>query len=75
MNNLQHSGINNQILTIDTNDLSYLSNYYRYKKLIGDSLIEGGKDSGGYEYVSAMNYEHNFKKFKNTIENTVLYFI
>jgi hypothetical protein len=37
---------------------------YRYKMLIGDSLIEGGKESGGYEYVSAMNFENNYRKCK-----------
>ena len=29
---------------------------YRYIRLIGDSLIESGKESGGYEYISAVNY-------------------
>lgn len=45
---------------------------YRYKRLIGDSLIEGGKESGGYEYISAMNYESAFKKCKNNIEKVSL---
>jgi hypothetical protein len=30
---------------------------FRYIRLIGDSLIESGKDLGGYEYMSAINYD------------------
>lgn len=45
---------------------------FRYKKLISDSLIEGGKYSGGYEYVSALTFDKNFKKFKHTVETTAL---
>jgi len=45
---------------------------YRYKRLIGDSLIESGKESGGYEYISAVNYEANFRKCKLNIERSAL---
>jgi hypothetical protein len=45
---------------------------FRYIRLIGDSLIESGKESGGYEYISAMNYETNFRKCKMHIEKTAL---
>lgn len=45
---------------------------YRYKRLIGDSLIESGRESGGFEYISAINYEANFKKCKYNIERTAL---
>lgn len=45
----------------------------RYKKLIGDSLIEGGKEGGGgYEYISAMNFDSNYRKCKNNIEKSAL---
>jgi len=45
---------------------------YRYIRLIGDSLIESGKESGGYEYISAVNYETSFRKCKSNIEKTAL---
>lgn len=45
---------------------------FRYKRLIGDSLIESGKESGGYEYVSAMNFETNYRKCRNYIEKSAL---
>jgi hypothetical protein len=45
---------------------------YRYIRLIGDSLIESGKESGGYEYISAVNYETSFRKCKLNIEKTAL---
>ena len=45
---------------------------YRYKKLIADSLLEGGRDSGGFEYVSAMNFENNYRKCKSHIEKSAL---
>ena len=45
---------------------------YRYIRLIGDSLIESGKESGGYEYISAVNYESSFRKCKLNIEKTAL---
>ena len=45
----------------------------RYKNLIGDSLLEGGKEgTGGYEYISAMNFESNFRKCKNNVEKSAL---
>lgn len=37
---------------------------YRYKKIIGDSLLESGKESGGYEYIAAINFDSNFRKCK-----------
>lgn len=45
---------------------------FRYKKLIGDSLMESGKESGGFEYVSAVNFESNYRKCKSNIEKTAL---
>jgi len=48
---------------------------YRYKKLIGDSLLENGKDQGGLEYLSAMNFDSHYRKCKGDIERTsLLYF-
>jgi len=37
---------------------------FRYKKLIGDSLLESGKETGGFEYISAINFDANFRKCK-----------
>ena len=45
---------------------------FRYIRVIGDSLIESGKESGGYEYISAVNYDANFRKCKSYIEKTAL---
>ena len=45
---------------------------FRYKKLIGDSLLESGKESGGFEYVSAVNFESNYRKCKQNIEKSAL---
>jgi hypothetical protein len=45
---------------------------FRYKNLIGDSLIDGGKESGGFEYVSAMTFESNYRKCKSNIEKSSL---
>lgn len=45
---------------------------FRYKKLIGDSLLESGKESGGFEYISAVNFDANFRKCKQNIERTAL---
>lgn len=45
---------------------------HRYRKLIGDSLMESGKESGGFEYVAAMNFETNYRKCKQNIERTAL---
>lgn len=48
---------------------------HRYKKLIGDSLLENGKDQGGFEYLSAMNFDSHYRKCKGDIERTsMLYF-
>ena len=45
----------------------------RYKSLIGDSLLEGGKEgAGGYEYISAMNFESNYRKCKSNVEKSAL---
>jgi hypothetical protein len=45
---------------------------FRYKKLIGDSLLESGKESGGFEYISAVNFDANFRKCKQNIERSAL---
>lgn len=37
---------------------------FRYKRIIGDSLLESSRESGGVEYVSALNFESNFRKCK-----------
>jgi len=37
---------------------------YRFQRLISDSLQEGSRESGGYEYISFMNFESHFRKFK-----------
>ena len=48
---------------------------FRYKRLIGDSLLENGNESGGFEYVSALNYEANYRKCRQRIEGTsMLYY-
>lgn len=33
-------------------------------------MIEDGKESGGFEYVSALNFESSFKKFRSYIEKS-----
>jgi hypothetical protein len=45
---------------------------FRYKRLIGDSLFERGKETGGYEYISAVNFDVNFRKCKSSIERSAL---
>jgi hypothetical protein len=34
--------------------------------------MEGGKESGGYEYVSAMNFESSYRKCKSSIESSAI---
>lgn len=45
---------------------------FRYKKLIEDSFIDGGRESGGYEYITALSFENNYRKCKSFIEKSAL---
>ena len=45
---------------------------FRYKKLIEDSFIDGGRESGGFEYITALSFENNYRKCKSYIEKSAL---
>eukprot|EP00347_Sterkiella_histriomuscorum_P005463 403356519 len=76
------SGSSQKILQNESNSLllnftkklleKSIRKFPQYKKLIGDSLMESGKESGGFEYVSAVNFESNYRKCKTNIERSAL---
>lgn len=51
--------------------LDALFHIYRLRKLIEDELSEG-HESGGADFMAAMNYETTFKQFKSMVEKSAM---
>jgi hypothetical protein len=49
--------------------LDHMFQIFRLRKLIEDELSEG-HESGGADFMAAMNYESTFKQFKSCVEKS-----